>query len=165
MLNSAPLQAQGNPVDALVGLVTIAGIVVVPAAIGAWVLWASKGRPKSGSVLAGLVVVSAAFLIWLAAFVLFCTIPSPDEEIAVEQVESAFPAMDTGTWSYTANHISKNIWIITVEGHTRSGQPMHEKFRVTPDAVEKEQPSVPSGWVILKQWPNSAPSSQPTSAP
>jgi hypothetical protein len=165
MPNSALLLAQGNPVDALVGLVTMAGIVVVPAAIGSWVLWASKGRPSSGVVVAGLAVASAAFLVWLAAFILFCTIPSPDEEIAVEQVESAFPILDTSTWSYSAKNPSKNLWMITVEGYTRAGQPIHEKFRVTPDAVEREQTSAPSGWVMLKQWSTSAPSSQPTSAP
>jgi hypothetical protein len=166
MLNAVLLLAQGSPAYAIVELIAIAGIGIVPAAIGAWVLWVKKRRPKSVIVVLGLVMASVAILIWGAAFIARYTKPSVGEEIAVEEVESAFPLLDASTWSYMAKQSSNDAWIIAVNGHTKAGQPINKKFRVSLDTVEEEQSSAPSGWIILKRWgmPN-GPASQPTSAP
>jgi hypothetical protein len=166
MLNAVPLLAQGGVGDAVVEIVAMAGFAIVPVAIGAWALWASKGRPKSSVVVAGLVLASMLLLIWVAAFISFCKMPSAGEEIAVESVESAFPVLERASWSYSANQPSQNVWIITIVGRTAVGLPINNKFRVTPYAVEEQQSSAPSGWVILKQWPMlDASTSQSTSSP
>jgi hypothetical protein len=167
MVNAVLVLAQGGYGEALIPLIAMAGIAVVPFAITVWVLWAAKGRPKSTLFVAGLVLASVLFLIWLTGFISYCTMPSPDEEMALEEVESAVPTLDGNpNWSYSAKHLSPDIWIITIDGRTKSGQPLDKKYRVTPDMVEEEQPSVPSGWAVIERWPEPAPpSSQSTSAP
>jgi hypothetical protein len=166
MLNTPLLLAQWDPAYAFLELAAMAGVIVVPATLGAWVLWARNGRPRSRVAVLGMGAISAIFVLWAVAAVGFFTYPSTDEEMAVETVESAFPILDTSTWSYSARHPSPDIWIVTVKGRTPAGQAIDEKFRVTPDAVERALPGTASRWVILKESRMSgAPTSMPTSAP
>lgn len=166
MLDTHFVLAQGGWGEAILRLVPMAGVVVVPVAIGSWWRWARVGRSKSTLAVGWLVTISALFLIWFAGFVLYWNMPSVDEEMAVEEVESACPSLDSGNWNYSAKHSSPDVWMISVEGQTRAGEPIRKTFRVTPDAVEEKRPGTQSEWVMLKQWPMlGAPSSPPTSRP
>lgn len=113
-----------------------------------------------------LATTSFLFVIWVVGFISYWNMPSVEEELAVEQIESAYPTLGSSTWNYSAKHPSPDVWIISVEGHTRAGQPISETFRVKSLIVEEERPGRPSEWVILKQWSMpGVPSSQPTSRP
>ena len=105
-------------------------------------------------------------LIWVVGFISYWNMPSVEEELAVEEVESAYPTLGSSNWNYSAKHPSPDVWMISVEGHTQAGQPISETFRVKPFTVERERAGRPSEWVMLKQWPMPGlPISQPTSQP
>jgi hypothetical protein len=166
MVNAVLVLAQGGYGEALIPLIAMAGIAVVPFAITVWALWVAKGRPKTSLTVAGLILASILFLICIAGFISYCMMPSANEEMAIEEIESAVPNLDTANWSYSAKHPSPNIWIIAVCGRTQTGQLLNKKFRVTANKVEEEQSGAPSGWVVLKEWLEpAAPTSQNAPAP
>lgn len=166
MVDPNPLVAQGGMGEALLRLMPVAGVLVVPVSIGSWWLWAIMCRPRSRVAIGWLVTISLLLRIWVVGFISYWNMPSVEEEMAVEEVESAYPALGSSTWNYSANHRSRDVWIISVAGHTQAGQPISETFRVSPCTVEEERSGTPSGWVILKQWPLPGPTtSQPTSRP
>src|SRR5262249_17927904 len=121
-----PFLAQGNPGDVVIEIAALAGIVIVPLTFTAWAVWAHRGRPSSSRAVVPLVAVSLLFLSWVAALIMYWQIPSAEEEIAVEMVESANGhELDRGSWSYSANTTSEHVWIIKVDGTNQSSQPIH----------------------------------------
>ena len=164
MLAENSLLAQGGMGEALLRLMPMAGVIVVPVFVGSWWVWARGDRAKTPLALGWLATISLLFVIWVVGFISFCNMPSVDEEMAVEEVESADPTLDSSTWNYSAKHPSPDVWMISVDGHTQAGQPITKTFRVTPFSVEENHPGTLAEWVVLKQWPMpGVPSSQPNS--
>lgn len=158
--------AQGGMGEGLLELMPMVGVVIVPVSIGSWLVWAGMSRPKSPLIVGWLVSVSLLFVIWVLGLIAYWNMPSVEEELAVEEVESAYPELDSSTWNYSAKQPSPDVWIISVEGHTQAGQSINKTFRVKALTVEEERSGTQEGWIMLKQWPMPGePSPQPTSGP
>ena len=159
--------AQWDVGPAVAELVLWAGVVIVPGFVWGLLRWFRRGRRMTVITVGPLAVLSLLFLIWSTIAILnfFYPIPSVDEDMAVEEVESAFRVLDTSRWDYSAKHPTKDVWIITVYGHTKSGQSINEIFRVTDNpldfttTVEEAETSETNGWKLLyKRCPPPLPS-------